>query len=158
MVHWSCTFKLPTKKASSFILEVKRLIRQKCGFDWEVHKEVGKRITRVSFYEPPFGYRVDLRTPWKKIREAEEKYYRLIGETKREILKIAEKYDAKVEVFNGFRNGKFVEPKRLIEAEKIEKQAVNMLKPILGKVRSLIADYSDILGIESIIAQAQKQT
>jgi len=156
MVYWTCTFKLPTKKASSFLIALKRAIREKCGFEWTISKDVGKRITKVYAFPPTFSYRVDLRTPWSEIAKAQEKFDQIIGETKQTLLDVAEKFDAKVEVYVDGMKSVFVSPSEIRKSEEVEKKATKILANALKKIKKEVDSY-EILTIDSIVAEAKRR-
>jgi len=156
-VYWTTIFKVQTKKASGFLASAKKLIKKKCGFDWEVSTDVGKRVTKVYLFAPSFGYRVDLSTPYEKIREAEKLFNKLIDETKRELLHLAKKYGAKVEVFNGCKKEVFVDADTLIEAEAVEEEAVKVVARALKKINADVEKFPEILSIDSIVQQAKRE-
>lgn len=156
MVHWTCSFKLPTKKASSFIIALKRAIKKNCGFAWTIYKDVGKRITKVTVYAPTFGYRVDLNTPWAEHRKAEKRYNDIVGKTDRALLDIAERHGAKVEVYRGIdAKSIFVTPKEIREAEQVEEQAVKIVVRALKKIKKDV-ETQEILTIDGIVADAKR--
>jgi hypothetical protein len=156
MVFWTTTFRIATKDASRFLMAAKRLIKEKCGFEWTVDSDVGQRITKIHLRSPTFGYRVDLRTPWEVIHKAEEEFKKLLSETDYALLELAEKYGASVEVFNGGKSTRFVQPKQIIEAEAVEKEVVKLIAETLKNVKPKIDKYEDIVSLDSIIEQAKR--
>lgn len=154
MVFWFTCFRLPTKKASSFLASAKKLIREKWGMEWNVSEDVGERITKIHFYEPMFGYRVDLSTPLETIRQAEKEFNKLVKETRMALLELADRYGATVEVVNS-KGTRFVEPKRLLEAEKAENDAVKIFAEAFRKAKPIVAEFEDILALDSIIEKAK---
>lgn len=157
MVCWLPSFKIPTKKASSFLSAARRLIKEKCGIEWQVSSKVGQRITEITFYEPTFGYRVDLQTPWETIRKAEQEFNKVMNETRIALLKLADSYGATVLVITAYKN-KYVEPKKLLEAMAEEDKAVKVLADALQKVKPSIEMFTDILTVDSIFEKAKKRS
>jgi len=156
MVYWTCRFKIPTKNASRFLIAAKKIIKEQSHFEWTIHKDVGKRITKLAFYGPTFGYRIDLNTPWEAHRKAEKAFNEIIGRTEKALLELAEKHGALVEVFNGGRLEKYVQPKQIREAERVEEKAVSVIASALKTVKPKIEKYSEILSIDGIIESAKK--
>lgn len=156
MVYWTCRFKLPTKNASRFLIAAKRTIKEQSHFEWTIHNDVGKRITKIVLYPPTFGYRIDLNTPWEAHRKAEKLFHEIISKTEKALLELAEKHGALVEVFNGERSEKYVQPKQIREAEKVEEKAVSIVASALKTVKPQIEKYSEILSMDGIIADAKK--
>jgi hypothetical protein len=156
MVYWITNFRIATKDASRFLMAAKKLIKEKCGFDWSVYTDVGQRITKIHLRSPTFGYRVDLRTPWEVIHKAEEEFKKLLSETDYALLELAERYGASVEVFNGGKSTRFVQPKQIIEAEAVEKEVVKLIAETLKNVKPKIDKHTDILSLDSIIEQAKR--
>jgi len=157
MVYWLTTFKIPTKEASKFLIAAKKVIKEKCGFEWTVYTDVGKRIAKLHFHPPTFGYRVDLRTPMEVHRQAEKRFHQLIGETSKALLELADKHKALVEVFNGGPSFKYVQPRQIVEAEAVEQKSVNIVADMLRKVKPDIEKYADVLSLDGIIEEAKKQ-
>lgn len=157
MVYWITNFKIPTKDASKFLIAAKKLIKEKCGFEWTVYTDVGKRIAKLHFYSPTFGYRVDLNTPMEVHRQAEKRFRQLIGETSKALLELADKYGALVEVFNGGQSCRYVQPKQIVEAELVEQKAIETIANALKKVQPDVEKYSAILSLNGLIEDAKKQ-
>lgn len=132
------------------------MVKANCNFSWTVNTEVGKRITKISVYEPVFGYRVDLNTPWEVHRQAEKKYHEVVDRVKRTFLDVSAKYGAEVEVYNATRSI-YVKPQQIIDAETVEQNAVKIVAKALRKIKDNVEKHSQILSIDSVMMQAKKQ-
>lgn len=155
MVYWFTSFRIATKDASSFLISAKRIIKEKCGFEWNVSTDVGQRITKIHFHAPTFGYRVDLQTPWEEIRRAEEQFNKLIEEARMALLDLAERYNAMVEVINS-KEARYIEPRRLRQAEENEKKAVKIVCEALKQIEPLINGFEDVLTVDAVVEKAKK--
>lgn len=157
MVYWMCDFKIPTKNASAFLAAAKRIVKQTCGVEWTINKEVGQRVTRLNFWEPAFGYRVDLNTLLDHRREVQQRYNDVMRNVKRKLFDLAEKMEALICVYLHNGKNKYFSAKQIREAEAAEVRAVRIMSRVIKRIRPEVETHGELLTIEDVLASARKE-
>jgi transketolase len=157
MVYWTCDFKIPTKKASAFLAAAKRIIKQTYGSEWTISKDVGQRITHLHFWQPAFGYRVDLNTSWEQHKKVEQAYNELMAKAQKQLFELAERMGALISVYLHDGKNKYFPAKQIREAEEAEAKVAGTVSKVIKRIKPEVEKHSELLSIEGVLASAQKR-